>query len=102
MDRFGDKLLHVHMGGYLPGGEEHRPMYCSREFVFRMFSLLAQRDYDGFIVGESDAPYQNVYELRMDALLFEAWRQRYDGDWSAVERSVGADAGAADAPAGGR
>ncbi len=28
-ERFGDKIYHVHLPGYWPGFEEHRPMYCA-------------------------------------------------------------------------
>src|SRR5262249_49140108 len=32
--RFGGKLRHVHLPGYQPGQEEHRPMYGSRDMVY--------------------------------------------------------------------
>jgi hypothetical protein len=76
--QFGGKLRHIHMPGYLPYGQEHRPMYCSRDLVLRMFSLLAERGFEGFVVSESDPEFQTVHELRMDVLLFEAWRERHE------------------------
>jgi len=79
LTRFGEKLLHVHLGGCAPGGEEHRPLYCSRDLAFRVFSLLADFDYQGFIVAEPEIVYQTAPELRMDALLFEAWRAQHEG-----------------------
>jgi hypothetical protein len=76
--RFGGKLRHVHMPGYWPGLDEHRPMYCSREMVFGVLSLLEQARFDGLIVSEVNTRYQNFQELRMDTLLFEVWRARHD------------------------
>ncbi|MEM9658362.1 MAG: hypothetical protein AAF961_08380, partial [Planctomycetota bacterium] len=66
---------HIHLPGYVPGGEEHRPMYCSRDMVFEVLSLLADREFDAFVVSEVDAMFQNVHELRMDVLLYERWRE---------------------------
>lgn len=67
------KLVHVHLPGYIPGEEEHRPMYCSRRMVFELFHLLSKFDYNGFIVSETLLEYQNPMELRMDTLLYERW-----------------------------
>jgi hypothetical protein len=74
--RFGDKLLHVHLPGYWPGFDEHRPMYCAREMIFPILSILADTHFDGLVVSEVDRAFQNISELRMDVLLFEAWRDR--------------------------
>ena len=71
---FGHKLHHVHMPGYIPGYSKHRPMYCSREMVFAVLDCFAASKFDGFIVSETQQRYQNELELRMDLLLFEAWR----------------------------
>jgi hypothetical protein len=75
LSRFRDKLVHVHLPGYVPGRDEHRPMYCSREMVLSVFSLLADYQFDGLIVSEVNAQFQNVHELRMDVLLFERWEE---------------------------
>jgi len=71
----GEKLFHVHLPGYWPGLREHRPMYCARDMVFPVLSLLSQSHFDGFVVSEVNPEYQNPEELRMDVLLFEKWRQ---------------------------
>ena len=76
--RFGPKLRHVHLPGYWPGCQEHRPMYCAREMIFAVLSILAAARYEGFIVSEVDNEYQNVHELSMDVLLYEAWRERHE------------------------
>jgi hypothetical protein len=76
--RYGDKLLHVHLPGYWPGFAEHRPMYCAREMVFPVLSLLADGRFEGLAVSEVNPQYQNELELRMDVLLFEAWREQYE------------------------
>jgi sugar phosphate isomerase/epimerase len=72
--RFGAKLRHVHLPGYWPGFAEHRPMYCARDLIFPVLSLLADAGFEGLIVSEANPEYQNATELRMDTLLFDAWR----------------------------
>jgi sugar phosphate isomerase/epimerase len=76
--RFGPKLRHVHLPGYWPGFREHRPMYCARELILPVLSLLAKAGYEGFIVSEVEREYQNVHELRMDVCLYEAWREEHE------------------------
>jgi sugar phosphate isomerase/epimerase len=75
LQRAGHKLRHVHLPGYLPGQIEHRPMYCSRDMIFGVFELLERIGYEGFVVSEIEAEFQNPAELRMDLLLYEAWQQ---------------------------
>jgi sugar phosphate isomerase/epimerase len=76
LHRFGSKVRHVHLPGYWPGLATHRPMYCSRDMVFPVLSLLDDHDFQGLIVAEANDDYQNPLELRMDVLLFDAWRRR--------------------------
>ncbi len=81
--RHGHKLQHVHLPGYLPGQEEHRPMYCSRELMYVAWQQLHDLGYEGLVVSEINSPYQNPQDLRMDMLLFERWwltRQNTVGD----------------------
>src|SRR6185437_8983938 len=52
LSRFAHKLRHVHLPGYLPGQPEHRPMYCSRDMVLAVFSLLEEVHFTGLIVSE--------------------------------------------------
>ena len=75
LHQHGDKLAHVHLPGYVPGQEEHRPMYCSREMIFEVMDLLANNEYQQLVVAESDARFQNEAELQMDVLLFRRWRE---------------------------
>ena len=75
LSRFGDKLRHVHLPGYWPGLEEHRPMYCSRAMVFPVLSLLAESGFEGLVVSEVNPQYQNPNDLLMDVLLFDTWRE---------------------------
>lgn len=75
-EEFGEKIVHVHLPGYVPGFKEHRPQYCSRGMVMKMFSLLADHDYDGFVVSETASRYQNPEELMMDRLLFRRWQRK--------------------------
>ena len=53
-------------------------MYCSRDMVFPVLSLLEEAHFEGLIVSEVDSRFQNLQELRMDTLLFEVWRARHD------------------------
>jgi hypothetical protein len=76
--RPGDKLRHVHLPGYWPGLREHRPMYCAREMVFPVLSLLADARFEGLVVSEVNPEYQNDLDLRMDVLLFDGWRRQHD------------------------
>jgi sugar phosphate isomerase/epimerase len=78
LKRAGHKLRHVHLPGFWPGCREHRPMYCGRDLVFPVLSLLAEHGFDGFVVSEVSPDFQNLIELQMDVLLFEAWRQRHE------------------------
>ena len=71
---FAGKLYHVHLPGYLPGQPEHRPMYCSRNMVLGVLSLLEEVRFEGLIVSEVDRDFQNIYDLQMDVLLFQRWQ----------------------------
>ena len=73
--RYAHKLIHVHMPGYLPGYDEHRPMYCSREMVLTVLSLLEDVGYSEFVVSEVNQEYQTSCDLKMDMLLIERWQQ---------------------------
>ena len=75
LNEFGDKLQHVHLPGYTPGYDEHRPMYCNRDLVFAIWDLLAARRFDGLIVSEVANEFQNPCDLRMDALLYDRWKR---------------------------
>jgi sugar phosphate isomerase/epimerase len=84
--RYRGKLLHVHLPGYWPGFEEHRPMYCARDMIFPVFALLAAHGFDGLVVSEVNPQYQNYPELRMDMLLYDAWRDQQQQRPSAGEK----------------
>jgi hypothetical protein len=86
--RHGDKLLHVHLPGYWPGFEEHRPMYCARAMIFPVLLLLAEFRFEGLIVSEANLEFQNPLELRMDVLLFDAWREQHERPTTPGNRSA--------------
>lgn len=77
LERFGSKLRHVHMPGYLAGYDEHRPMYCAREMVFPVLSMLAELRFEGLIVSEINVEYQTPNDLQMDVLLHDTWRRNH-------------------------
>lgn len=74
---YGSKLAHVHLPGYQPGYEIHRPQYCSRTMVMETFSRLANIGFDGLVVSEVIERYQNLPELTMDVLLYQQWETIY-------------------------
>lgn len=76
LSRYGHKLRHVHMPGYMGSGAEHRPMYCDRDMVFAVFSLLADARFEGFVVSEIETEYQTPNDLRMDVLLYDTWHKQ--------------------------
>lgn len=75
LKKYKQKLNHVHLPGYIPGGDEHRPMYCSRDFVFMVWDQLHAAGYEQFVVSEVNGSYQTLQDLKMDLLLFERWRE---------------------------
>jgi hypothetical protein len=38
--------------------------------------MLEQAQFEGLVVSEVEVAYQNPEELRMDVLLFDAWRKQ--------------------------
>ena len=74
LERHRTKLRHVHLPGYLPGYDEHRPQYCSRDMVLGVLSLLSEFEFEGLVVSEVDIAFQKAIDLRMDTLLFDRWR----------------------------
>lgn len=75
LSRHADRVRHVHLPGYLPGFDEHRPMYQSAEMVEQVLTMLAQAGYSGFVVSETHEPFQNLPDLQADLALFERWNQ---------------------------
>ena len=73
LERYGQKLHHVHLPGYRLGGEEHRPMHHSAEMVVGVFRLLAEFGFLGLVVSEADPEYQTAADLRRDVALFRRW-----------------------------
>jgi hypothetical protein len=79
LQRFGDKLHHVHLPGYTIGGKEHSPMYCGAPMVKRVFGVLADCGFCKFVVSEADEEHQNEVDMRRDVELYRAWRNEYYG-----------------------
>lgn len=73
LDLFGSRLRHVHLPGFVPFHDEHRPMYCNRDFVRAVWGLLDEMRFGGLVVSEVSLPYQNAFDLRMDVLLHAGW-----------------------------
>ncbi|MEZ6146924.1 MAG: histidinol-phosphatase [Planctomycetaceae bacterium] len=72
-----DKIAHVHLPGYFPSEEEHRPMSSSPVAVRSVLSLLADYGFSGLVVSEADPEYQTLEGLREDVDFFHEW-QRFE------------------------
>ena len=53
------------------------PMHTSPEMVLGVFNLLAEHDYQGFIVSELAEKYQTPQALEADMALFQAWAEQH-------------------------
>ncbi len=78
LGRYATKVRHVHMPGYWAGMDMHRPMYASREMVFPVLELFQEIGFTGLIISEAGLSYQTPNDRRMDVLLFEIWRSKYE------------------------
>lgn len=76
LNEFGHKVEHIHLTGYQPALPVHRPMYCNRDMVFAVLSLLADVDFDGCVVSEVSPEYFNRRDLVMDSLLIDSWKEQ--------------------------
>ena len=70
---YGGKIRQVHLPGYRPGLEVHRPMHANRELAQQVLTLLRDNNFQGMVVSEVAEEFFNHRELTMDAMLFEAW-----------------------------
>lgn len=73
LSRYVEKIYHVHLPGYLAGGDEHRPMHHGRQMALAALSLLADHGYRRLIVSEANEAYQNLNELAGDVRLYQSW-----------------------------
>lgn len=73
MQRFHYKLRHVHMPGYEPGGQEHRPSYMNPRLACEVWNILAQYQFNGLAVSELSPEWQTAKHLRQDIAMFEQW-----------------------------
>ena len=74
LERHVRKLQHVHLPGYLPGGEEHRPTHHSPEMAAEILNRLTECGFTKLVVSEADAEFQIAEELQSDVQFFEKWR----------------------------
>lgn len=86
LTKYGEKIIHIHLPGYLPGRKEHRPQYCSRNMVMKVFTMLADYGYEGFVVSETASRFQNEEELMMDRLLFRRWQKKREERTQIINR----------------
>lgn len=75
LEDFADRIRQVHLPGHLPEHGTHRPMYCSRDFVFGVLDLLDASTFSATVISETSARFHNELEMRMDVLLFQRWNE---------------------------
>ena len=73
LERHGKKLQHVHLLGYHPGGEEHRPVHHHPELIREVFSRLAAAGYSKLATSEADLEHQTLESLSKDVVFFREW-----------------------------
>lgn len=73
LQRHAGKLHHVHLPGYLPGGDEHLPIHHSSELAMEIMTRLNAHGFAKLVVSEADTPFQTVEFLEKDAQLFDRW-----------------------------
>lgn len=78
IDKFGSKIRHIHMPGYHPGSEEHRPAYLNPELSRSVWRKLSRMNFKGLAVSELDVNYQTTTHLKKDAALFLQWIETRD------------------------
>jgi sugar phosphate isomerase/epimerase len=74
LDRHAEKLQHVHLPGYVPGGEEHCPIHFSNEMASEVVTRLANHGFQKLVVSEADSPFQTTEFLEQDVSWFEKWQ----------------------------
>ena len=74
--KYGYKVKAVHMTGYQPGEDVHRPLYMNREATLALLSILAEVEFGGFVVGETAEDLRTHRELAMDVQLVASWKSQ--------------------------
>jgi sugar phosphate isomerase/epimerase len=74
LDRHAGKLHHVHLPGYVPGGEEHCPIHFSKDMASEVLTRLTNHGFKKLVVSEADSPFQTTEFLEQDVQWFEDWQ----------------------------
>jgi len=72
---FGEKVIHVHLPGYVPGKAEHRPVSSNPELARIVWDLLDEFGYREFVVSETKLKLQTRENLWRDTSLFREWSE---------------------------
>lgn len=73
--RYAHKLQHVHLLGYHPGGEEHRPVHHHPELIRDVLSRLVACGYSKLATSEADMEHQTLESLSKDIEFFGDWKR---------------------------
>ena len=74
LSRFSSKLQHVHLPGYRPGHEEHRPIHFNEDLGMEILTRLDRYGYEKLVVSEADPPLQTRDDLTRDVDFFRRWQ----------------------------
>lgn len=72
----GEKLRHVHLPGYVPGGKEHNAMHHGAVMAAPVLTALARGGFSGLVVSEAALEQQDLGSLLEDVTFFEDWLKR--------------------------
>lgn len=78
LNQHATKVQHVHLPGYVPGGEEHQPIHYSRQMAMEVISMLQGHGFSKLVVSEADTPFQTEEYLRQDIAMFEDWLSAWE------------------------
>ena len=70
---FSSKLQHVHLLGYVPGGDEHRPVHHHPELTTAAMTKFREHGFSKLVVSEADLIHQNEESLARDVEFFQSW-----------------------------
>lgn len=73
LTRYRDKLIHVHLPGYIPGSVEHHPASRNPALARAVLELLCEADFTGFVVSEIRTELQTHENFQRDRNMFCAW-----------------------------
>jgi sugar phosphate isomerase/epimerase len=75
LEKYANKLQHVHLPGYQPGGEEHQPVHFNEELATQVMTRLVEHGFTKLVVSELDSRFQSLEYLKKDVEMFDRWKK---------------------------